>query len=701
MTRPLRLLLVEDSEADSELIAAELRRAGFAAVVQRVDTETELRDALAVGSWELVLCDHALPSFSSAEAQRVIRSSGVDVPFVILSGTIGEEAAVEALRAGARDVVLKTNLARLGPVVERELREAENRRHQAHLEHERAELQTQLVGLNEQLRTSEEHYRLLFEQNPQPMLVYDRRTFAIITVNDELVVRYGYARQELLSMTIQDLWAPEHTQAPLRFTASDPAQAPPEPTGSIEGDERRHRYKNGTIVDVEIAGASLTLGERKCQIALYHNVTERHKTLAALASARDQAVEASNMKSAFLANMSHEIRTPMNGVIGMNQLLLDSELTAEQRSHAELAARASEQMMIVINDILDVSKIEAGQLELEVTDFVLHETIEQACAVVRLQANAKGIKLGLQIDPDLPRTVRGDAGRLRQVLLNLLVNAVKFTAAGTVMVRVHATPGRGDATTVRCEITDTGIGIDAQILDRMFDLFTQADTSATRNYGGTGLGLAIARELINLMGGTIGADSEPGRGSTFWFELDLSPPIGSSAIPLSPRRETDSARLPGATAPLVLVAEDNPMNQIVAVRALERCGYRAQVVSDGHQALQALATRRYAAVLMDCQMPEMDGYEATKQLRRNEGNDWHTPVIAMTAHAMKHDREKCLSAGMDDYISKPMRRQVFVETLRRWIRDDSTVEDPPTADRPRPAGAGEREPGCTTIGDRG
>jgi PAS domain S-box-containing protein len=676
VTRPLRLLLIEDSESDSELISAELRRGGFDAVIERVDSETALQDALAAGSWEIVLCDHGLPSFSSAEAQRIVRDRGLDVPFVILSGTIGEEAAVEALRAGARDVVLKTNLARLGPVVDRELREAENRRRQVHLEHERAELQTQLVALNEQLRTSEEHYRLLFEQNPQPMLVYDRRTFAIIRVNDELVVRYGYPREELLSMTIKDLWAPEDTQAPLQFPAAGGADVPADSAGGIEGDERRHRYNNGMIVDVEIAGASLTLGDRECQIALYHNITERQKTLAALASARDQAVEASNMKSAFLANMSHEIRTPMNGVIGMNQLLLDSDLTAEQRSYAELAARSSEQMMIVINDILDVSKIEAGQLELDVTEFVLHETIEQACAVVRLEAEAKGIELGLRIDPNLPRNVCGDGGRLRQVLLNLLANAVKFTAAGSVMVRVHATPGRGDATTVRCEVADTGIGIDPQILDRMFDLFTQADTSATRKYGGTGLGLAIARELIDLMGGTIGAQSELGRGSTFWFELDLSPPPGSSALPLTPRDDTASARRPGATAPLVLVAEDSPMNQIVAVRALERCGYRAQVVSDGHQALQALSTRRYAAVLMDCQMPEMDGYEATMQLRRNEGNDRHTPVIAMTAHAMTHDREKCLAAGMDDYMSKPMRRQVFIDTLRRWIRDDISIEDP-------------------------
>ena len=665
MKRPLSLLLVEDSEADAELVLAELRRSEFDPVLKRADTETELRVALATGAWEIVLCDHTLPSLSSADALRIVRDSGVDVPFVVLSGTIGEEAAVEALKAGARDVVLKTNLARLGAVVDRELREAENRRHQQHLERERSELHTQLIELNEELRTREEHYRLLFSTNPQAMLVYHRDSLTIVTVNDQFVTRYGYTRRELGSMTIRDLVPREDLELVDAFLAASPDGAQPDLTG-LGSYERRHQYKDGTIIDIDVTSVNLTLGGRPCRLALYQDITELKRTLTDLAIARDQAVEASNMKSAFLANMSHEIRTPMNGVIGMNELLLDTELTSEQREYAEQAARSSEQMMTIISDILDVSKIEAGQLDLNVTDFVLHDTVEQACAVASLEANAKGIELELEMNPEVARTVRGDSERLRQVLLNLVGNAVKFTDAGTVTVSVNATPSRDD-TTIRCEVADTGIGIDPQTLDRMFEPFTQADPSTTRKYGGTGLGLAIARELINLMGGTIGAESEPGHGSTFWFELDLGAPVPSDGAPASPRVVNGSARGLAPTAPLVLVAEDSPVNQIAAVRALERCGYRAQVVGNGREAVHALSAGCYDAVFMDCEMPEMDGYEATMQLRHHEGTARHTPVIAMTAHAMKDDHEKCLAAGMDDYISKPIRLQALADTLQRWV----------------------------------
>jgi signal transduction histidine kinase/ActR/RegA family two-component response regulator len=389
---------------------------------------------------------------------------------------------------------------------------------------------------------------------------------------------------------------------------------------------------------------------------------------AAYRVARDEAVEASNMKSAFLRNVSHEIRTPMNGVIGMNELLLQTALTAEQRAYAEQVEQSGEHMLTIINDILDISKIETGHLQLEIAEFDLHELIERACVPAGLDAQAKGVQLDIQIDPLAPRRVRGDAARVRQVLLNMVGNAVKFTSRGSVAVRARRGEGGGDS--VLLEVIDSGIGVDPDRLEQMFQPFVQADVSTTREYGGNGLGLAIAKELVELMGGTIGASSEPGRGSTFWVELTLPEVAATATVALPGRGERVvhlSERRSNPDAALVLVVEDSPVNRLVAVHVLERLGFRAHVVNDGREALQALSTQRYDAVLMDCQMPDIDGYEATRELRRRENGGRHTPVIAMTAHAMTGDRERCLDAGMDDYIAKPVRSQTLGEVLGRWI----------------------------------
>jgi PAS domain S-box-containing protein len=529
---------------------------------------------------------------------------------------------------------------------------------------ERNKASAELALAREQLRASERQHRMLFEHNPQPVWVYDRNTLEIVAASDTAVASYGYSREEVRSMTSKDLRPPEDVVSYLTYLETTTGK---ERLGFAAAQPHRHQYKDGTIIDVEVTSDDLTLDGRECRMAICQNVTERNRAAADLAAARDHAVEASNTKSAFLANMSHEIRTPMNGVIGITELLLDTQLTDEQREYANQVVRSGELMMAIINDILDVSKIEAGHLELDVSDFDLHETITQACAVAGLQANAKGVRLDVHIADAVPQCVRGDRQRLRQVLSNLLSNALKFTTDGSIVVAVSATPQPHGGARSRVEIADTGIGIDPAELDRMFEPFTQADASTTRNYGGTGLGLAIARELVELMGGTIGAASEPGRGSSFWFELALSAPVAPNGR-LPPPGDVGIAASPlWSTAPRVLVAEDSPVNQIVAVAALERCGCTVDVVGDGRQALKALSAQRYDAVLMDCQMPEMDGYEATTELRRREDGDHHTPVIAMTAHAMDGDREKCLEAGMDDYISKPMRREQLIETLRRWI----------------------------------
>jgi PAS domain S-box-containing protein len=524
----------------------------------------------------------------------------------------------------------------------------------------------------EQLRASQARYRTLFEGNPQPMVVYDRATLEIVDISDAMIQQYGYTREELCSMTVRDLQRPEEREHLSAYLAVGEPESAIEDTAEQRSYPATHVLTDGTLIDVEVTSTDLDVNGRACRIAHFDNVTERNRASRELAIARDHAVEASNMKSAFLANVSHEIRTPMNGVLGMNELLLDTDLDNDQRAFAEQVSRSGEQMLALINDILDVSKIEAGQLELDIADFDLPEAIEQACAVSSVQAATNGLEFVIDIGEEVPWRTRGDARRLRQIILNLVSNAVKFTAVGSVTVRASARPS-DDGVITSVQVTDTGIGIDPAVLDHMFDPFTQADASTTRNYGGTGLGLAIVKELVELMGGTVGCESELGKGSTFYFELPLPDLVADGGE--SQNVEHEAVAAGWTRPPRILVAEDSPVNQVVALRTLERCGCDAEAVANGQLALDALERGHYDIVLMDCQMAVMDGYEATAEMRRREGDGPRTPVIAMTALAMQGDVERCIAAGMDDYVSKPIRRQQLIETLQRWI--PAALEDEP------------------------
>jgi PAS domain S-box-containing protein len=366
---------------------------------------------------------------------------------------------------------------------------------------------------------------MLFEQNPLPMVTYDRETKQIVAASNAMVASYGYRAAELYAMTIDDLLAANETPARSALTGREAVAR----SGAHPFQAMRHKRKDGTIIDVEVSCDDVSLDGRECAIALYIDVTERSRLAAEAAAAHDRAVEASNTKSAFLANISHEIRTPMNAVIGMTELLLDMGLTGEQRECAEQVARSGDQMLALINDILDISKIETGHTELDIDNFELVGTIEQACAVAGALASAKQLRVELEIADGVPQRARGDGRRLHQVLANLLSNAIKFTPSGAVSVRVSAEPVADEAVSIHVEVSDSGIGIDPDHLQRMFEPFTQADVSTTRVYGGTGLGLAIAREIVELMGGTIDARSAPGQGSTFWFDVKLAVPQSARA----------------------------------------------------------------------------------------------------------------------------------------------------------------------------
>ncbi|CAA9500739.1 MAG: BarA sensory histidine kinase (VarS GacS) [uncultured Solirubrobacteraceae bacterium] len=648
----------------------------------------------------------------------------------------------------------------------------------------------------EALRLSEERALGIVRSSPDAFVALDQDG-AITAWNPAAERMFGWPEREAVGRALSATIVPPHLREAhdaglARFVRTRQARL----IGHTLELPAEHR--DGHEIPIELSISAIDRADGISVHAFIRDVSKRKRSEEALREAHARAVEASRLKSEFVANMSHELRTPLNGVIGMTDLLLQSRLDDEQRQYADMARRAGEGLLSLISDVLDFSKIEAGKLELDEIEFDLRDMIEDACEIVAEAAFAKGLELLPWVDAAVPARIRGDDARLRQVLINLVGNAVKFTEEGEVLVRVTVAGER-----LRFEVTDTGIGIPAAQQERLWEAFTQADASTTRQFGGTGLGLAICRQLATAMDGTIAVESEPGRGSTFSFEIPLQ--AVESGREVAPRSRRDEERslagqrvlvvddnatnraileaqlsawgvrvtavdggeaaldalrsasedpfalalldfaMPGLngvelaqairsdpgigpvvlalltssggertaardadirlylTKPVrhaqlraalvrvlfgrlspppeafvrsqvepagftVLVAEDNPVNQLVARATLERLGFRVDVAPDGEQAVAMSAAEDYAAIFMDCQMPRLDGYSATAMIRRREdGAGRRTPIVAMTAHALKGDRERCLAAGMDDYLAKPLDHDELQRVLREWV----------------------------------
>lgn len=666
--------------------------------------------------------------------------------------------------------------------------------------------------------------RSIIETAVDGIIVIDTRGL-IESINPAVITLFGYPPEELLGRNVSILM-------PLPYSREHDGYLRSYLTSGMKkiigvGREVTAQRKDGSMFPIELSVTEMNLQGKRKFVGTVRDITDRKRAEDSLAQAaqnlewknwelsmaRDQALEAVRAKSEFLATMSHEIRTPMNGVIGMTGLLLETTLSEEQREYAEVVRRSGDHLLDIINDILDFSKFEAGKVSLEILDFDVRATVEDAVSLVAERAYAKGLELACLVQASVPTTLTSDPGRLRQILVNLIGNAIKFTDQGEVVVTVslaHAS----DATIpkealVRFEVADTGIGLTPEQSAKLFRPFTQADSSTTRKFGGTGLGLAICKQLAEAMGGQIGVISAPRQGSTFWFTARCgvqpeqqipSPPLptalqrsrilivddhavnrkvleyqlrdmklvhesaedgfealdllrtavkegapfdlaildmqmlkmdglelasritadpalrptrmvlltslgrrgdgkaaqeaGISAYltkPIRPSQLADCLRLilakPPALSPAIapiitrhslsesrarsrghiLLAEDNPINQKVAVKMIEKLGYRIDVAGNGQEAVEALERIPYGLVFMDCQMPEMNGLDATKAIRRRESGGRHTPIIAMTANAMQEDRDRCLHAGMDDFVSKPVSAQQLQDILQRWL----------------------------------
>jgi len=559
-------------------------------------------------------------------------------------------------------------------------------------------------------KTNEEHLRILgsIAKSPNTMVLLTDPRRKLIWANEAFWKITGYSEKEMLGENPGEILQGPYPDRELKrrmraaLDAAEPFQC-----------EILNYAKDGSTywIDVSFQPVFDSDGRLTHFVAIQHDITERKKAERSLSHYNQQfelaaaqsaemailADAASHAKSEFLANMSHEVRTPMNGVIGMVSLLLESDLTPLQRYQAEIINESAGSLLQMMDNVLEVANLESSRLKLKLESFDLRPFIHSCMAAMEIPAEEKGLKLNCVIAESVPEQVSSYPGRLRQILNNLLGNAIKFTESGHVTLQVEAGSDAGlhesaedGPIDLTFGVSDTGVGIDDDQLPELFQPFTQADTSTTRKYGGSGLGLAICRQSVELMGGTIDAESAPGQGSTFYFTIPVTlADSASDEVSEESPEQRDPTVDGGCYDACILLAEDLSMNQVVVKELLEKLGHRVDIVKTGDEAVYAFSRMHYDLIFMDLQMPKMDGYEAARAIREIERNKAApekepTPIIALTAHALDRDRDACTAVGMNDFLAKPIHLGTLEKALRKWLAPKSTSEKPPSSGEYRP-----------------
>lgn len=676
------VLVVEDDPGLAELIGEKAEDCGF-----KVASVCSAEEAIA---WlnkndrpRLMILDFSLPGMNARDFISSFSENKPGLPpFIISTGQGDERIAVEMMKLGALDYIVKGGhfLELLPEAIRKVDRHIEN------------ELQRKLA--EEKLRESEESYRNQFENNSSVMLLVDS-SGRITDANAAATSFYGHSRDKLANMSINELdeTAKSGSQLMQKWVS-----------GKGQAVEFTHCLADGSKRNVVISASKIKFKGQMLLHTIIQDITARKQAEKALIETNRrleeatmtatqmtlQAKMASRAKSEFLANMSHEIRTPLNGIIGITGLLLETELNDEQQHFVNIINSSGESLLGLVDEILDFSKIEAGKLLLEAIDMNLQSLIKEFVAIMKVRAQQKGLELNYSISPDVPANLHGDPARLRQILNNLVGNSIKFTPSGHIDIKLSLVNRNSKKALIKFEVIDTGIGIPAHKFDLLFKKFSQVDASTTRKHGGSGLGLAISKQLAEMMGGEIGVESEDGKGSKFWFtasfilqsEIPAPADVGSDNQKSEKLPEQDIAA--GAKTSKffnrslrILLAEDCATNQQVALSILKKLNLQADIVKCGEEAIKAIEKTAYDLILLDIQMPGIDGFETTSRIRKLEEtlHRGALPIIAMTAHSLPGYREKCIKAGMNDYISKPISIKTVAEILEKWLPETPVFDE--------------------------